>query len=335
MTLPTRVVDVGGTWLRWADWTREDGVGSIHRDRSPSLANDPAANVGRLRERLVARLAAIVDDRSTVAVSVGAALDERRGVTLGSAPLWGADQTPFDLRGALEAVRPNVRWVLVDDLTAAALCLADTDAARDSRKVLAATVSSGVACRVLDRRTGTTALDPCGLQGQIGHLPSPVTLNGHALSLPCDCGGTGHVASVASGPGLRRLAAALRECRPQAWIRSPLSRDATKREHSLPIALDAEDPVAMELLDLATAPLADVLRTALCLDPEIDLIAVTGGVAEALSPWYRAALMRHLDNVGIYLSSDHCPGWINDRILVGAAGTNPCLVGAGLATVGA
>ena len=97
-------------------------------------------------------------------------------------------------------------------------------------------------------------------------------------------------------------------------------------------ALDSGDALAAELLDAATKPVADVVRTALCLEPEIDLIAFTGGVAVGLGAHYRDALLTHLSREGLYLTSEREPGWVRDRVVVSDANG---LVGAGLAALAA
>ncbi|MFI6291671.1 ROK family protein [Nonomuraea sp. NPDC050790] len=321
MPQPIVVLDVGGTHLRWATWSRARGLGPVRRAATPSLANGDPGPAGRLRERLVAAMARVVPERSTAGVSFGAALNHRSGAVYASAPLWGACTTPFDLLGALSAARPDVRWHVVNDVTAALLHLADGLAGQDRRKVLLVTVSTGIACRILDRRSGAIPTDDHGLQGEIGHLPASVSIAGQRVDLRCDCGEMNHVSSFSSGPGIRRLAEAVQR-------RDP---GRVAFEDSLVKALDAGDRTAGEILRAATLPVAEVVRTALCLDPELDLVAFTGGVTHALGAHYRRELLGHLTARGLYLTSTLSPGWIADRLMVCPAGQVDCLVGAGLA----
>lgn len=321
MPQPIVVLDVGGTHLRWATWSRVEGLGPVRRTATPSLANGAAGPVGELRARLVEMMAGAVPEGCAAGVSFGAALDHRSGAVYAAAPLWGACATPFDLLGALSAARPDVRWHVVNDVTAALLHLADGPAGRHRRKLFLVTVSTGIACRILDRRSGVIPTDDCGLQGEIGHLPAAVLLAGRAVDLRCDCGEMNHVSSFSSGPGIRRLAALARG--------SSMSR--TESEQWLVSALEAGEPAAGEILRAATLPLADIVRTALCLDPELDLVAFTGGVAHALGAHYEKALLGHLAAQGLYLTSTLAPDWIADRLLVCGRGQADCLVGAGLA----
>lgn len=341
---PITVIDVGGTHLRWARWTPEGGLGEVSRRPSPSLVNCPGIPVGELRDRLIAAISQAVPRHSVAGVSFGAALDHRDGTVYASAPLWGAHAGSFDLMGTLTGARPDVQWHIVNDVTAALLDLASKPAAAskatggEPRKVLLATISTGIACRVIDRRRGTIPVDGCGLQGEIGHLPARTTLDDAPVTLRCDCGMRDHLAAFSSGPGMRRLAAVQQQRTGRRWASSRLGRDLAGTpltfEHALSAALDAGDAIGHDLLRAATGPVADVLRTALCLDPEIDLVALTGGVAVGLRAHYRRALLDHVTRAGLYLTSVFSPEWVTDRILVCGPDEANCLVGAGIAAVG-
>ncbi|MGW3451228.1 ROK family protein [Streptomyces sp. NPDC001076] len=332
---PIAVLDVGGTHVRHALWSPEAGLGEVTDLPSPSRLRHPDAPVEELRGRLLATICEAVTT-PVAALSFGAALDQRTGTVYGSAPLFGDETAPLDLPAALRALRPDVEWHVLNDVTAALLHYAASPRHRDHRKVLLLTVSSGIACRTIDLRTGTIATDPCGLQGEVGHLPSHAELTGSPVELACDCGRPGHVSSYASGPGLRRMADVLRDRDPDRWQRSELGRameSGVPFEKALPASLDASDPLAAELLDASTAPVADVLRTALALDPELDDLAITGGVATGLGHHYRASLERHFGAEGLYLTSELQPTWLTGRLTICAPGEANGLIGAGIAAL--
>ncbi|MEV6930501.1 ROK family protein [Dactylosporangium sp. NPDC051485] len=329
------VLDIGGTHVRWTQWSPQHGLGEVSCVSSPSFSRHARASAGELQAMLVRVMADAVPPGGVAGVSFGAALDHRTGTVYASAPLWGAHSRPFDLRTALRAARPDVRWHVVNDVTAALLHLASTPVAQGLRKIQLATISTGIACRTIDQRTGEIPVDGCGLQGEIGHLPAAVAIDGVPVELLCACGKPQHVAAFASGPGMARLGAVLRQRRGRDWDASVLGArlaGGEPFEAALVDALDAGDPLAGELLDAATKPVADVVRTALCLDPEIDLVALTGGVVTGLGERYRAALLAHLVREGLYLTSDREPGWVRDRVVVSEANG---LVGAGLAALAA
>ncbi|MFI6762845.1 ROK family protein [Micromonospora sp. NPDC050417] len=329
------VLDIGGTHVRWTQWSPERGLGEIRRVPSPSFSRSAQVSVEELQTRLVRAMADAVPPDGVAGVSFGAALDHRTGTVYASAPLWGAHTRPFDLHTALSTARPDVRWHVVNDVTAALMHLASTPGAQGLRKILLATISTGIACRIIDQRTGEIPVDGCGLQGEIGHLPASVTIDGVPVDLHCDCGQPRHVAAFSAGPALPRLAEILRQRRGPAWQSSLLGLRLARGEAfepALAAALDASDALAGELLMAATNPVADVVRTALCLDPEIDLVALTGGVATGLGEHYRSALLAHLGREGLYLTSEHQPGWARDRVVVSEANG---LVGAGLVALAA
>ncbi|WP_053732554.1 ROK family protein [Nocardia sp. NRRL S-836] len=324
----TTVVDVGGTHLRWASWSAGGGLRDRRSRPAPSFRSHPSLPVTELRRLLVETICAEVPHGAVAGVSFGAAMNQHNATVYASAPLWGAHDEPFDLLGALRSVRSDVDWHVVNDVTAALLHVASTRFATD-RKVLLATISTGIACRTLDR--GRIPLDASGLQGEIGHLPAVAHLAGAPVVLHCDCGEPGHLAAYSSGRGIARMADVLRQRRPQEWAASALADTGAAFERVFTAAVEAGDALAAELLAAVTAPVADVLRTALCLDPDLDRIVLTGGVATSFGGRYREALLAHLERTGLYLTSRYTPEWVADRIVVVGPGEADCLVGAGIA----
>lgn len=193
------------------------------------------------------------------------------------------------------------------------------------------TISTGIAARTIDRATKHIPFDSCGLQGEIGHLPATTTLSGEAVTVQCDCGVTNHLSSFSSGRGIARMADILKERQPKDWADSMLGRaieEGSDFEQAFITALHAQDPVAQILLRAVTSSVADVLRTALCLDPDVDKIVLTGGVAVSLGEHYRTAILEHLRTAGLYLTSQLDFDWIAKRIVIAQA---DCLAGAGVA----
>lgn len=342
LDLAVTVFDIGGTHVRYGRWRSNDGVHvrDYTEHPSPSLLREPGRAVPELRNRLVRLLCeAVPDDPEPVAgISLGAALDHRTGTVYASAPMWGSWDEPFNLREALARHRPDVSWHLVNDVTAALLHYASTRACQDRQKVLLVTVSSGIACRLIDRGTGQIAVDGCGLQGEIGHLPAHTALVGVPVELACDCGRFGHIASFASGPGIQRMAALMHKRDPRAWESSAVAkgvRAGHRFEAALRMALDVGDTVAEALLTAAVRPLANLLATALSLDPAIDRIGLTGGVATGLGEHYWRAMTTLILESGPYLTRELDPDWVTDRVTVCEPGEANGLIGAGLAALSA
>ncbi len=318
------VFDVGGTWLR-SGRLRWGAVVDVDRRPAPSQLHRPDAEPAAQQDELVATLAELTGDAARAAVSLGAALDSRRQVVYGSGPMWGHSRTPLDLGAQLGRARPDVEWILVNDLTAALADFAaelpdNTRTVSGIRKICYVTVSSGVACRILDRRRQVIPVDEWGLQGEIGHLPLTTAndiLDG-LRRLPCDCGGSGHIASVASGPGVQRVARTfgvdLGEAQTQRWLTDNL---------------DGGDPVAWSVLRLAVTPIADMLRTLWCLDPEIDMVGIGGGVAEGVRERYERCLVDQLSRTHSYADRGRDTCWVRERVHVCAPGEIDGMRGAG------
>ncbi|WP_424213237.1 ROK family protein [Streptomyces sp. BI20] len=334
------VFDVGGTHLRHARWSVGRGLADVKDSATPSRLLRPELSAAQIQSLLIDQMcdAVPVGVDAVAGISFGAALDHRSGIVYGSGPLFGDTTTVLDLPGMLYERRPDVDWYVVNDVTAALLHFASAPRFRGHRKVALLTVSSGIACRTIDLRRDVIPTDACGLQGEVGHLPAPAYLAGRPVELTCDCGESGHVAAYSSGPGIRRMATVLRERVGARWDDSLLGKAMAAGdpfEAAFTTALDAADELAGELLDAVTAPVADVLRNALCLDPEIDELALTGGAAVALGEHYRRAVLRHLRRTPLYLTGERAPEWVEEHVTVCGPGEANGLVGAGIAALAA
>ncbi|MEW2620829.1 ROK family protein [Streptomyces sp. NPDC048106] len=306
--------DVGGTWVR----LRAGGAGApVERLRSPSRLNHPGRPVARLRDDMVELLCRSAPPGAHAAISFGAAIDHLTGTVLGSAPLWGAEAEPYDLAAVLRGRRPDVSWHLVNDVTAALVDFAATHARPGVRRVGYLTVSSGIAMRVADLERGRIPVDGRGLQGEIGHLPAMST--GPEIQrapLPCECGATNHLASIASGPGIARVAGLL------GIETGPTFPDRIAE------ALAADDPRARRLLELCVEPVANMLRTLWCLDPHLDLLGLGGGVVEGLGAHYQGELHRQLGRATSYADRGRQRDWLADRLVWCPPGAVDALRGA-------
>ncbi|MFF0737098.1 ROK family protein [Streptomyces chartreusis] len=306
--------DIGGTWVR----LRTGGVGApVERLRSPSRLNHPDRPVARLREDMVELLCRAAPPGAHAAISFGAAIDHLTGTVHGSAPLWGAEATPYDMGAALRGHRPDVTWQLVNDVTAALVDFAATHARPGVRRVGYLTVSSGIALRLADVERMRIPVDEQGLQGEIGHLPAMTTgpeLQGAGLL--CECGAPDHLASFSSGPGIARVAGQL-----------GLDTGSAVADW-LPQALAADAPLARRLLELCVEPVAHMLRTLWCLDPHLDLLGLGGGVVEGLGAHYSDELRRQLGLATSYADRGRDPAWLADRLVFCAPGAIDALRGA-------
>ncbi len=327
---PAFVLDIGGTWTRAATCSPDAGPTVITKVRTPSRTNEPDAPVESLVERLVDLIVDLLPARgpSTVAISLGAMLDHDRGVVYGSAPLWGelAADVPFTSR--LRARRPDVRWVVTNDVSAMLAAYRASHPELANARVVVTTVSSGIAARTDEPSSGAITTDPAGLQGEIGHLPA---VTGE-LHLPCACGSRDHVAAFASGPGLRAVAQALTAQAPAGSV-TPAAAERRHGEFEAVFAraLDGDDPFAHRVLDEATRPLADVFTYLLTTQPATERIVLTGGVIDAIGPHYRRAVLRRMRDRGVHHTARHHPDWLESVVvLAGSPDETSPILGAAL-----
>ncbi|MGW5020968.1 ROK family protein [Streptomyces cacaoi] len=312
---PTFAADIGGTWVRIRTGEQNE---PMERLPSPSRLRYPQRTAARLRRDMVELLCDRVPDGARAFLSFGAAIDHLTGTVHGSAPLWGAEAAPYDLAADLRRCRPDVDWHLVNDVTAALLDFVAVHARSGTRRIAYLTVSSGIALRIADVERTRIPVDDRGLQGEVGHLSVPLTGVGadKLRGLPCECGGTDHIASIASGPGFVR-----------ASRRLGLPR-ASQVVDWLPDALTAHDPGARDLLELCAAPIAFLLRTLWCLDPHLDLIGLGGGVVERLGSHYTAEIRRQLAAPASYADRGRDDTWLGDRLVFCRPGQVDALRGA-------
>ncbi|MFI8420353.1 ROK family protein [Streptomyces sp. NPDC085479] len=361
------VFDLGGTWFR-AGVLRADGTVTVLR-RDPALGvrtrpGPVSAVQDGIIDWLTDTLDAILREGAAepaagpgdppgpplCAVSLGAAMNGATGEVRGSAPLFGSATTSWWPAAELAARRPDVRWSVVNDVSALAYALLTDPAVPAHGRAAALTVSTGIAYRTIEPATGRIPLDARhGLQGEIGHLPSRLEWQGVPLSARCDCGALDHVAAYSSGSGiaglLRRLPAAAwggpddgaghRGTRPDPG--APPAPDDTRpapAEARLTRVFGARvaagHPGALRLLDAVTRPLAEVLTTQAALDPEVTPTVLTGGVVDGLGDAYLRSLLRNLARTGLYGITDRDPDHFAGRIVRGRPDGLGALRGAGV-----
>lgn len=276
MTIPSDIaIDIGGTWFRVMEGDQH------HKVPTPSRLNEPATPTPDLYRRLVDMILAAAPSAGTVAISLGAATDDVDGHLLGSGPLWGDWQPPHNLHETLEHARPDLSWSIFNDVSCALAHFSSTVDSAQISHIGFLTVSSGIALRIADRSSGTILVDSAGMQGEVGHLPLPARrYDDLTVGLPCECGGQDHIASVSSGPGIRRTAERL-------GIRGFTTEWFIQ-------ALDEQDEHAQRLLDVATEPIAELLRTLWTTQPWLGVLGIGGGVAESMPDQYDRALRLHL-----------------------------------------
>ncbi|MFI1417027.1 ROK family protein [Streptomyces sp. NPDC020731] len=330
---PVAVFDLGGTWFRAGVLTGDGTVTGLRRAPATGSRTGPGT-AADLQRRIVDWLVRTADEIrdarpepvDTCAVSLGAAMNHRTGEVFGAAPLFGPVRTSWRPADELAARRPDVRWTVINDVSALAYALLADDSLGRRGSAAAVTVSTGIAYRTVDLATGRVPVDRTyGLQGEIGHLPAQLAWEGRALTLPCDCGADDHVSSYSSGRGIEQL---LHRLPADAWGGTEVA-ERTGVLAAFSGAVASGHPGALRVLDAVTEPLARVLLTQACLNPEVERTVLTGGVVDSLGDAYLASLLGHLDRLGLYGMSDRDPAYFAGRIVRGRSDGLNALRGAG------
>jgi 3-dehydroquinate synthetase/predicted NBD/HSP70 family sugar kinase len=334
--------DIGGTSFRSALLTREGRLTSVQRIPSINCQSMPGRTAADIMDDIAAYIAktvksfwhspALAGQHPAVAVSMGAALNAHTGKILGSGPIFGEDSTSFDLDRALRLHLPDVSITIVNDVTASLLAHSQLPSLRCARRLALITVSTGIASRVLNCSVPHVPVDPIlGTQGEIGHHRISFTLEGRSLSLKCDCGGVDHVNAFASGNGIKRVLAQVREIFPQEFRRSDLNKADLAPDSSLAAFADGlanGDTLSKKILKAITVPIAEAIKWHFMLDPEIDKLILTGGVCFSLRGFYLSSVLENLTAFEFYpLTSDGESFWA-DRVILGPLSDDAGLIGA-------
>ncbi|OMH24719.1 hypothetical protein BKD30_07555 [Tersicoccus phoenicis] len=267
---PVIGLDLGGTKIAAGLVGPDGGIRHEASVGTPATAG-PEAILAAM-SALVAPIvtAAAAEGSPAVGLGVGAAgvIDPATGVvTAATDHVRGWAGTPVADRLAAATGLP-VR--VVNDVHAHALGEARNGAGLGGSAVLLVAAGTGLGgALVLDGRVLTGGR---GVAGHLGHVPSP-----EAAGLPCSCGRTGHLESVASGTGLAdryRAGAAGRPPTPGPRSGADVARLA-----------EAGDPWALTCLETSAVALGRAIGGWInTLDP--DVVVVTGGLARAGTRWW-------------------------------------------------
>jgi glucokinase len=286
------VFDVGGTLLRAAVYDGDAAaLSEVRSIASPSFVKHPDLGWRDLVHELVVAMSDLrssVDPlgrAATAAISFPGPVDTARRV-LAAPPLWGSLGTyPMNLEAELEGAWPGVTARVMNDVTAAGYRYL-----RDARdEFCITTVSTGIGNKVFV--AGRPLLGPSGSGGEIGHLR--VDLDPAAT--PCDCGGHGHLGSVAAGRRLPDVARAVARRDPECFARSSLAATAGPdgrglTAESIALAYRQGDSWAADRVAVAAKALGGAFA-GIHMAIGIERFVVIGGFALGLGPRFAADVL--------------------------------------------
>lgn len=320
---PVVAFDIGGTHFRsalaWPDGTGQLHLGCLRTAPTDTYLTSAAATQADLRQALLARIVSTVDELSAVeqvsraGVSLGAAIDARTGIVIGSGPIFGVASEPFDLPALLAVTRPEITWAVVNDISAAAWHYAAGNVST-LRRLAVMVVGSGIGMRTIVPSTMQVPVGARhGLQGEIGHLRTTFRVGDVELDLICDCGGRGHLGAYVSGNGLARV---WRQLRPPD---TPLA---------LPEALRLGTPRAFDVLDALAMALADTIAWVLTVDADIDRLHLIGGVIRGIGMPLVQRILGRLEDGGMYQITERAPDFFRSILQCQLEPDNSELLGA-------
>jgi len=290
-------LDIGGTKTAAALVTRQGGI--VHRVTAATPGRAGASAVLDTAAGLVDQLRARSAGAPIGALGVGSAgvIDSRTGRVLSATDVltgWAGT----DLRSNLHQ-RLGLPVTVINDVHAHALGEARHGIAAGYEAVLFIAVGTGIGASFVIGSTVLTGAHSAA--GHAGHQPSP-----YAGSLPCTCGGQGHLEAIASGPGLADEYAR-RTGRPVDDLRSVAAR------------AEDGDATATDVILLGGAAVGSAVGGLVnLLDP--DAVVIGGGVTGLGELWWQA--LRHAVRRETLPSLDEVP------VLASALGSDAPLLGA-------
>lgn len=265
-------VDLGGTKVEAALVSSAGTLREGSRFRAPtgreSSSEQLAASVTSVVEQALAQLP---PDAELLGVGIGTAGPITVSTGLVS-PLNLPSWRDYPLRDQVVALVPGVPVTLRMDGECITLAEQWVGAAQGEHNVMGMVVSTGIGGGLI--LGGRAVAGPTGNAGHIGH----VEVGG--FDDPCDCGGTGCVEAIASGP--RTTAWAQR----QGWV------GATGED--LAASYAAGDPIAVAAITRSGTAIGQAIASATAL-VDLDLVAIGGGFSHAtpdLFDFVRAAIAK-------------------------------------------
>lgn len=259
-------VDIGGTKIATAEVVLGDsGAEVMGLSKEPTLAKEGAASVlARIIEAIRRALDGASGEVAGIAISSAGVIDPKTGkVTYANEvmPGWSGTELGAEVERAC-----GLPVRVMNDVHAHALGEARRGAGKGLASCLVAAVGTGIGSAFVER--GVIMLGEHGIAGHLGHMACA-----EAAGIPCDCGRTGHLESVAAGPAIERRYVALGG---EAVDGAEVNRRAREGEK-----------MAIEALAFAGGALGHVLGSlANMLDPSA--IVLSGSVAKCGDAWWDA-----------------------------------------------
>jgi len=319
------VLDIGGTSTRAALFDRAtSSVSRVLIRPTQGIGAHPKLSARQIRDLLLSQIQDMIattsNGDSVECVSIAFAGPIRPdGRVLAAPTVWGeTNDDGFDLKGELGRRNGSSRILVQNDVTAAGYrYLRSPD-----ESLCIFTVGSGIGNKVFVN--GMPHIGPRGWGGEVGHFQVDASPDAER----CDCGGRGHLGSIASGRGALMMARRLSRQDPDTFGRSELARLANKdpaqiTNEQIVATFARGDAWTIELIRHVAAPLGRMIA-AIHLAIGIHRFIVYGGFATALGEPYRLLLVESAAAAAWNVGQD----W-DSMIELGAPDDHSGLIGAG------
>ncbi len=269
--LPVLAIDIGGTKIRTAIISETGQI--LAKEDCLTLADEGLEPVtGRLLsgiDRLLTQRNIDPAQLHSISIAAAGAIDVLKGLITSSPNLPGWHNVP--LRDIVKS-RCKVNTFLINDASAAALGEHQFGAGRGANNLILLTVGTGIGGGIII--DGRLYLGQSGSAGEIGHMT--IDVNGTR----CNCGNTGCLETLASGPAMAQEAVRRIEQGEKSSLTGIVDGEIGNiTAEKIEVAAQGGDSLASEVISQAATYLGIGLANLVNIfNPE--MIIVGGGVSE-------------------------------------------------------
>src|SRR3989344_1652694 len=330
--MKTIVIDVGGTNFRIGIFDKKRGIDDVRRFKTPNFINHSTLPIDNLQKLLIDMIIKQIKAYrktynfiNTIGLSFPAAITND-GIAHKVPTIWGKEGAGYPLYEKLKSSMPDVKWIIANDITAAANRYGRMQKYKTLDYLCVVTVSSGIGSKVYDVQSKKVILDKMSIGGELGHVQYDLSKK----SPMCDCGGRGHIACFSSGRAVERTAQIMAKTAPDKFIQSLLGKLCQEPEkitnHKFVEATQLQDKFPLAILDKTTFPLAYSMGY-LSGTIGVGKFIMIGGFALNSGEIYLESLKRNLRKIEFFSRK---PEDVENLVDLGINDDNDCLIGIGL-----
>ncbi|MGR3174413.1 MAG: ROK family protein [Candidatus Scalindua sp.] len=300
------VLDIGGTSFRAALFNTDNALLRFpQKFPTPNFLKYPNISIKDLQELLMKKIIDVVKSYQAkhqylkvVGLSFPAPITVD-GIVKQASTVWGNKGLNYPLLEILSKKLPSIRWVIANDITAAAERYANMKKYRNIDYFAVITISSGIGSKIYDVKNRKVILDKRSIGGEIGHIKVDFSKS----ALVCDCGGKGHLYVLSSGRAMERMAISTALQFPESYGKSHLSKIVKDpkdiNNQSIVEAIKMRDSFSLQIIEQATFHLACSISH-ISGNIGVDKFIIVGGFALNCGEPYLELLRKNLYKTDFY-----------------------------------